>query len=107
MRRSHDDVVVLASVLRPENSVALDSVMRLTKQNETDAVNQAIKLYAAIASVAADPRNPTIGIIADRLTTDRPSSWQRAWRRALGKTTLVQWLEVELCDEVMPDGDGG
>lgn len=101
------EVVALATALRAENSVALDSVMRLTEQSEIDAVNQAVKLYAAIASVAADPRNPTIGIIADPATAQRESLGRRVLRRLRGEDTLVQWLHVELVTKEDPRGDDG
>lgn len=106
-------LVALAAPLLAENSVALDSVMRLTGQTEESALNQAVKLYAAIASVAADPRNPTIGIVADPATAaEREPLGRRAWRRLTGRNTLIQWLHVELiyrrpvCDEEHGGDDG-
>jgi hypothetical protein len=88
--------VALGTILLPENSIALDSLMSMTDQSEQDAVNQAIKLYAAIVSVSADPRDLDIGVIADPATARDASVFRRVIRRLNGHTTLVQWLRAEL-----------
>lgn len=99
MRRELDDEnVSLDQVpLRRESSIALDSVMRLTGLPEHEAVDLAVRLYAAAASVAEDPQILTLGVVADPQLREPEQGRQRLLRWATGlQTTALHWLTVDV-----------